>query len=214
MAVEPSESEIVTGPDSPVTAAATSVTTFGELFTELVDPPLWLVTAAHGGDRGGLIATFVANASVVPDEPRVAIGIAKHHFTWGLIDRAGAFGLHLVDLARADWVRRFGLRSGREADKFCGLAPEAGATSAPLLADAVLWAECVVEAALDTGDRSLFLGRVTRCGRGRPGRPLTMSAMSNGLEDADRRELADRLARDVAADAAAIREWRSRHRSS
>jgi flavin reductase (DIM6/NTAB) family NADH-FMN oxidoreductase RutF len=186
-----------------------SATAFGKLFTELVDPALWLVTAAHGSDRSGLIATFVANASLVPDEPRVAIGIAKHHFTWELIDRSRAFALHLVDQARPEWVRHFGLRSGREADKFAGLAPEVGATGAPLLADAVLWSECVVEAALDTGDRSLFLGRVTRFGEGRSGRPLTMSAMSTALDDSDRRELAERLAGDITADAAAIREWRN-----
>ena len=214
VSTEPSQSQIVTGSRSPATGAAMSTTTFGELFTELVDPTLWLVTAANGGERGGLIATFVVSASLVPDEPRVAIGIAKHHFTWRLIDRSRAFALHLVDLARPEWVRRFGLRSGREADKFAGLAPEVGATGAPLLADALLWSECVVEAALDTGDRSLFLGRVTRFGQGPPGRPLTMSAMSKALEDADRRELADRLARDIAADAAAIREWRNLHRPS
>jgi flavin reductase (DIM6/NTAB) family NADH-FMN oxidoreductase RutF len=205
---------VVIGSESLAGGEAMSATAFGELFTELVDPALWLVTAAHGRDRSGLVATFVANASLVPDEPRVAVGIAKHHFTWGLIDRARAFALHLVDRARPEWVRRFGLRSGREADRFAGLAPDDGATGAPLLTDAVLWSECIVEAALDTGDRSVFLGRVTRCGRGRPGRPLTMSAMSKTLGASDRRELAGRLARDIAADAAAIREWRGHHRPS
>jgi flavin reductase (DIM6/NTAB) family NADH-FMN oxidoreductase RutF len=156
----------------------------------------------------------VANASLVPDEPRVVVGIANHHFTWQLIDRSRAFALHLVDVAHPDWVRRFGLRSGREADKFAGFVPEVGPTGAPLLADAVLWSECVVETALDTGDRSLFLGRVTRCGQARPGCPLTVSAMVKALEESDRREMTARLARDITIDAAAIREWRNQHRSS
>src|SRR4051794_24352730 len=110
-----------------------SRTAFGRDFAALVDPPVWLVTAAHGGDRGGLIATFVANASLVPDDPRVLVGGAKPPFPGGLIARPGAFPLPLVPAAGAEWARRFGLRSGRDGDKFAGLAPAVGATGAPLL---------------------------------------------------------------------------------
>jgi flavin reductase (DIM6/NTAB) family NADH-FMN oxidoreductase RutF len=183
---------------------------FGELLTRAVDPALWLVTAAHAGARGGLIATFVTNASLVPDEPRVALGVAKHHFTWRLVDGSGAFALHLVDQTRVEWVRRFGLRSGHEADKFAGLAADVGETGSPVFTDAALWSEAVVEAALDTGDRTFFLARVVRFGRGRDGRPLTTSRLAGSLGEADRRELSERLERDVALDAAAIRAWRAR----
>jgi flavin reductase (DIM6/NTAB) family NADH-FMN oxidoreductase RutF len=182
---------------------------FGELFTAKADPALWLVTAAHAGARGGLIATFVGNASLVPDEPRVLLGVAKHHFTRGLIDGSGAFALHLVDRGRADWVRRFGLRSGRKADKFAGLTPIAGVTGSPVFADAPLWAEARVEALLDTGDRSVFLGRVVRFGCGRDAEALTMSRLAGVLDAADRREMSERLERDIATDAAAIRAWRA-----
>ncbi len=37
-----------------------------------LDPPLWLVTAADGGRRGGLIATTVTQASIVGEMPRTA----------------------------------------------------------------------------------------------------------------------------------------------
>jgi flavin reductase (DIM6/NTAB) family NADH-FMN oxidoreductase RutF len=37
----------------------------GKVYAQL-DPPLWLVTAADGGRRGGLIATTVAQASIGP----------------------------------------------------------------------------------------------------------------------------------------------------
>jgi len=183
---------------------------FGRLFTDLVDPVLWLATSAHDGRRGGLIATFMSNASLAPEEPRVVIGIAKHHFTWELVDRSKAFCLHLVDQARTEWVRRFGLASGREQDKFAGIDPSSGANGCPLFTDAIFWAECTVEAAFDTGDRSLFLGQVTNCGKGSEGRPLTMSEILQSLTEQDRKENEQRLARDIAIDAAAIREWRNR----
>ena len=183
---------------------------FGRLFTGLVDPVLWLATSAHGGNRGGLIATFVTNASLAPEEPRVVIGIAKHHFTWELVDRSRAFCLHLVDQTRNQWVRRFGLASGREQDKFAGLDPSSGVNGCPLFTDTIFWAECAVEAAFDTGDRTLFLGQVTNCGKGSDGLPLKMSEMLKSLTDQDRKENEQRLTRDIAIDAGAIREWRRR----
>jgi flavin reductase (DIM6/NTAB) family NADH-FMN oxidoreductase RutF len=187
-----------------------STNEFGRFFTEIVDPVLWLVTSAHGERRSGLIATFVTNASLVPAEPRVVIGIAKHHFTWELIDRSRTFCLHFIDQTRAEWVRRFGLASGRDQDKFVGLNPTSGSNGCPLFTDAIFWSECTVEAAFDIGDRSLFLGQVTNCGKGSDGRPLRMSEMLTSLTEEDRKENEQRLARDIASDAAAIREWRRR----
>jgi flavin reductase (DIM6/NTAB) family NADH-FMN oxidoreductase RutF len=187
-----------------------STNEFGRFFTEIVDPVLWLVTSAHGERRSGLIATFVTNASLVPAEPRVVIGIAKHHFTWELIDRSQAFCLHLVDQTRAEWVRRFGLASGRDGDKFHGLNPATSANGCPVFTDTIFWSECTVESSFDTGDRSLFLGQVTNCGKGSDGRPLTISEWLKTLTDQDRKENEQRLARDIAIDLAAIREWRRR----
>jgi flavin reductase (DIM6/NTAB) family NADH-FMN oxidoreductase RutF len=182
---------------------------FGQLFTEVLDPALWLVTSAYGNDRGGLIATFVTNASLVLNDSRVVIGIAKHHFTWSLIERSHSFSLHLVDRSRVDWVRRFGLQSGHAVDKLANLSPAVGLTGCPLFTDATLWAECALEATLDTGDRSRFLGRVTRCGQGTSGFPLTMSHLSALLDDSDRATLEQRLAQDIATDAQAIAAWRA-----
>src|SRR4051812_48836551 len=116
-----------------VTAATT-------LFARL-DPEVWLVTAQApgGGPRGGLIATHVAPASIAAELPRVAVGLAKQHHTWGLVEASGAFALHLLGADDLDLVWRFGLDSGRDLDKFAGLEPppRRGATGSPLLAGAV-----------------------------------------------------------------------------
>ncbi|MEA3274245.1 MAG: hypothetical protein U9Q81_02900, partial [Pseudomonadota bacterium] len=52
----------------------------GQVF-DLVDPPLWLVTAADNKHRGGLIATLVVRASIVSGLPRMVAGVAKQHHT-------------------------------------------------------------------------------------------------------------------------------------
>ena len=54
-----------------------------------MDREIWLVTASAGGRRGGLIATHVGRASIVPDLPRVLVGVAKQHQTWELIQASG-----------------------------------------------------------------------------------------------------------------------------
>jgi flavin reductase (DIM6/NTAB) family NADH-FMN oxidoreductase RutF len=83
-----------------------------------LDPPLWLVTAAHGERHGGIIATTVTQASIVSEMPRQLITVNKRHYTHGLIEGSGAFAMHLIDETQLALVWRFGLQSGRDVDKF------------------------------------------------------------------------------------------------
>src|SRR5438876_12165539 len=73
-----------------------------------LDQEIWLVTAQAGDQRGGLIATFVSPASIVAEVPRMLLGIARQHHTWGLIESSGALGLHLLGEQHLEWVWRFG----------------------------------------------------------------------------------------------------------
>src|SRR4051812_8177821 len=100
-----------------------------------LDPAVWLLTAEADGRRGGLVATFVNTASIVPELPRVVVGLAKQHHTAGLVAASRAFTLHLLDVAQVDLVWRFGLHSGRDGDKLAGLDVRPG----PRLADAPAW---------------------------------------------------------------------------
>src|SRR5262249_46412561 len=58
------------------------------LFAAL-DRELWLLTAAAPPRRGGLVATMVSQASLSPETPRVLVGVAKQHHTWGLVEASG-----------------------------------------------------------------------------------------------------------------------------
>lgn len=190
---------------------------------EQLNPAVWVVTAAAGDRRGGLVATFVNPASLcplppavdaepgaMPDLPRVVLGVARQHHTWGLIEASNAFALHLIGEEHLEWVWRFGLCSGRDVDKLAGLASERAATGSPLLSDAFGWLDCRVESRLDTGDRTVYLAAVVQ-GRWRGrGALLTVRRLLE-LTPAERLgELKEQLARDAAVDAAAIRAWRQR----
>jgi len=174
------------------------------------DREIWLVTSQAGSQRGGLIATFVNAASIVPELPRVLVGLAKHHHTHGLVEASGAFVLHLLGERHLEWVYRFGLASGQTADKFIGVDVQQSKANSPLLRDALGWLECKVEAKLDTGDRTVYLAEVSDAVSSGDEPPLTVNRMVQ-LAPADRRaELRRRMQRDAALDAAAIRAWRQR----
>jgi flavin reductase (DIM6/NTAB) family NADH-FMN oxidoreductase RutF len=187
-------------------SAADAATT---LFRRL-DRELWLITAQAGARRGGLIATFVNQASIVPEYPRMVVGLARHHHTWSLIEASGAFALHLLGESQLDWVWRFGLQSGRDADKLEGLAVRAGVSGAPILSAAPAWLDCRVEARLDTGDRTVYLAEVLGA-RGPAGNAelLTVSRLRQLIPDERRRELEEQMRRDSAIDMQAIAAWRT-----
>jgi flavin reductase (DIM6/NTAB) family NADH-FMN oxidoreductase RutF len=168
----------------------------------LIDREIWLVTAAHENRQGGLIATFVNQASIVPELPRMLVGIAKQHHTWSLIEASGTFTLHLLDESRLDWVWRFGLNSGHAIDKFAGL-PEL---------DAVAWMKCRVESSLDTGDRTIYFAEVLDGKLEKQTAPLTLKRLLQLAPPERLRELRDGMMRDAAIDAAAIRAWREDHK--
>ncbi|HEV3006792.1 MAG TPA: flavin reductase family protein [Pirellulales bacterium] len=177
-----------------------------ELFARS-DRELWLVTAQAGSRRGGLIATFVSHASLVPELPRVLIAVALQHHTWELIESSGAFGLHLIGEEQLDWVWQFGLQSGRDTDKLAGLTFETAVTGSPLLSTALGWLDCRVEARLDTGDRTAYLAQVVAARTIRDAPPLTFQRLLQLAPEERRNELRAARQRDAAIDAAAIRAW-------
>lgn len=174
-----------------------------------VDRELWVVTATAGPRRGGLIATFVSQASIVPAMPRVLIGIARRHHTWELIQESGAFALHLFDEAHAGWVWQFANGSGCDRDKLAGLALTTAATGTPLLADAVAWLDCRVEATLDTGDRTIYLAQTLAASVQGDKPALTMKRYLQIAPTEHLAELKRQFDSDARADADAITRWRS-----
>jgi flavin reductase (DIM6/NTAB) family NADH-FMN oxidoreductase RutF len=185
---------------------ATAATT---LFAWL-DPELWLVTAAADGRRGGLIATFVNEASIVADLPRMLVGLARQHHTWELVEASGAFALHLLSAEQLELVWRFGLTSGRGVDKLAGLPCHTGVTGSPLLEDAIGWLDCRVEARLETGDRTVYLAEVVQSRVTRFAPPLTFRRLLELAPPERVAELKRQRHADSHVDAEAIRAWRER----
>jgi flavin reductase (DIM6/NTAB) family NADH-FMN oxidoreductase RutF len=135
---------------------------FETLFHQL-ERELWVVTAHDGTRGGGLIATWVSQASVDPQTPTVATAIATNHYTRELIDVGRSFGLHLLRPEQIELVWRFALASGLDVDKLAGLKWLPGEQGAPLLADCFATLDCRVYDRHDGGDRVYFWADVVAC---------------------------------------------------
>src|SRR5438132_7929148 len=93
-----------------------SLSSVSQIWAE-VAPALWLVTARAGDAQGGMIATFVNQASIAPEFPRMLVGLSHQHHTRQLVETSGGFALHLFEEDHLDWVWQFGLQSGWTLDK-------------------------------------------------------------------------------------------------
>ena len=143
----------------------------------LVDREIWLLTSADQERQGGMIATFVNQASIVPEAPRTLVGIGPQHHTWQRIEASRAFTLHLLDESHLDWVWRFGLanRTGG-TDKFAGLEMIPRRQRRPRLPGCRL-ARLPGRTSMDTGDRTIYLAEVLDSRLEKATQPLTLKRL-------------------------------------
>ncbi len=127
-----------------------------------------VVTVDLDGERLGLtVASFV---SLALEPPLVGISIARQAALHELLRAAGGFAVSLLGAGQVELARHFA-RGVPPIVLWHGIEVRAG-TRAPLLADAVGWLECALEAEHEAGDHTFFVGRVERAEQGEPGPAL------------------------------------------
>ena len=125
-----------------------------------------ITTSAPEGPAGFACQAFAA-LSLEP--PLVLFCPSRTSATWPLIERAGHFCANVLADGQQELARRFGSSGG---DKFAGVPWSPSPSGAPVLAGALTWVECAVEAIHEAGDHYLVVGRVTGLGLCRAGKPL------------------------------------------
>jgi flavin reductase len=123
---------------------------------------VYVITARRGDETNGLTARMVSQVSIRP--PRVALAILKPRYTHELIHESGAFVVNVLAAGQELIGGHFGLRSGRDINKFAGLEYSVGETGAPILSDSCAFLECRVAGEHDMGNCTLFIGEVVRSG--------------------------------------------------
>ncbi|NIL97695.1 MAG: flavin reductase family protein, partial [Planctomycetales bacterium] len=171
---------------------------------------VWVVTAADTDRRGGLLATYVSQASLDPAAPMVLIGIAANHFTRDLIDASQGFAVHLLCPDQTDVALNFAIGSGRDRDKLANLSVRRGATGAPLLRECLAWMECRVGGAYDAGDRIYYWADVTDGQALSEDAPLCEHELMAAASEEQLQALRANLAHDIQVQRPMIEAWRRR----
>lgn len=103
------------------------------------------------------------------DPPLVLFCPQDHSGTWHRIQATGRFCVNVLADDQRDVSRAFGVRG---PDKFAGVTWSPAPSGAPILAGAVTWADCRIEAVHPGGDHAIVVGRVTALGECRDADPL------------------------------------------
>lgn len=123
---------------------------------------VYLLTANENGkDNGCIINTAV---QVAEKPARISISVIKGNLTCEMISRTGKFNLSTLDnTATFDLIRRFGMQSGRDVNKFEGLRTVFRAENGILyLADQTnSYLSCEVVEKMDLGSHMLFIAELT-----------------------------------------------------
>lgn len=162
-----------------------------------VDREVWVVTAAWQGRRSGLVANFVMQASIDPEMPRLLVGMAPNHFTCELAEGAGRLAVHLLREDQLELVWRFGLSSGRDQDKFAGLALGHDSDDLPMLDDCLASAKCKVVERFVAPGRTFFLCDLVAERQITASKPLRERAVFEKASPEQRRMLAANMQADI-----------------
>lgn len=136
------------GSDDPVRRAFSGLTL-------ALDGPMFIVTAAAGGERSGCLIGFGVPCSVDPQRFLACLSKANH--THGVARRATHLGVHVVPAAAPELAELFGGETGDEVDKFARVDWREGPHGVPLLEACANRFVGEVLDRVDVGDHEAFL---------------------------------------------------------
>ncbi|MBW4554280.1 MAG: flavin reductase family protein [Aphanocapsa sp. GSE-SYN-MK-11-07L] len=180
-----------------------------ESIFQLTNQEIFVVTAAHNGQLGGQVATWVMLATLIPERLRVIIAISPFNYTQSLLQQSQRFVLNLLAAGQEDWLVLFGLHSGRDINKFSEIDFTLSPTGIPILPQTCGWAECVIGQSVNLGDRILYIADVVEH-RVYPERtPMREVAAFATLPEDVRQALASKLEADIERSRGLIRSLSS-----
>jgi flavin reductase (DIM6/NTAB) family NADH-FMN oxidoreductase RutF len=128
---------------------------------------LYVLTAAHADGRvAAATVNWVTQASFEP--PLVAVGVKTDSGAHALIKDTKSFALNVLGKGQQALAFAFFKPAERKGDTISGEPFRAGSTGAPILTNAPAFVECTLEATVEKGDHSIFVGK------GSPRRPTVV----------------------------------------
>lgn len=130
---------------------------------------IYVLTSCHQKRFNGMIASWVSQASYKP--PLISAAVHTHRYSHQLIEKGGAFVLHVLAESQKDFLSRF---KGKNPEaKFSALKWTPGKSGCPVLSECLAYLECELRTYCRPGDHTLFIGEVIDARVFAQGFPLT-----------------------------------------
>jgi flavin reductase (DIM6/NTAB) family NADH-FMN oxidoreductase RutF len=120
-----------------------------------LDYPMFIVTAAAGGERSGCLVGFATQCSI--DPLRFIVCLSDKNHTFHVACQASVLAVHVVPEGDEGLAELFGSQTGDEVDKFERCAWSAGPEGTPVLDDCANWFAGRILDRLDVGDHWAFV---------------------------------------------------------
>jgi flavin reductase (DIM6/NTAB) family NADH-FMN oxidoreductase RutF len=118
---------------------------------------IYLVTIAADGLYNGMIASWSAQCSHNP--PLITLAIRKDRLSHSQIMQTGNFTVNLLPKDAMPLVKQFKISDWKH--KFDGIHYHLSAQGNPVPDVSLGYLDCAVERFIETGDHTLFIGRIT-----------------------------------------------------
>lgn len=132
---------------------------------------IYVLTVSEGPLRHGMSSSWVTQVS--GDPPLIMAAVDKRHFSHGIVERQGVFGLNVVGRSGKELEDYFFSAAARKPDNLESFAYELGETGVPLLKLAMAVFECRVVGGYPAGDHTLFVASIVRAEVRERDRPIT-----------------------------------------
>ncbi|MFF4315654.1 flavin reductase family protein [Streptomyces sp. 900105755] len=124
-------------------------------FTDLLDYPMYVVTAQAGEEAAGCLVGFASQCSIQP--ARFMVWLSRANRTCRVAERADRLAVHLLRTDQHRLARLFGGETGDRTDKFTQVPWHRGPGGSLILDEAPAWFVGRVENRVDGGDHVGFL---------------------------------------------------------
>jgi flavin reductase (DIM6/NTAB) family NADH-FMN oxidoreductase RutF len=132
-----------------------------------IDYPMYIVTAAAGGERSGCLVGFSTQCSI--DPLRFLVCLSDKNRTYRVARHTEILGVHLVPADAQPLARLFGSETTDEVDKFAHCAWHEGRDGVLILDDCPNWFAGGVLERTTVGDHMSYLLEPVDSGAGHPG---------------------------------------------
>lgn len=140
---------------------------------------LFIVTARHGAQETGMLASWIMQAGFEPPMLTVAVSLKRYVNDW--LANGTPFAVNVLAADQRKLLGHFGRGFGPDEPAFTGLEIERTPAGLPILVDALGHLECQVRGDVTSGDHRIVLAEITSGKLHREAEPL-VHVRNSGLK--------------------------------